>query len=330
MQLRTVRLALSSLAIASGSALSQLDSAAARTDSASAAAPAPVPVPDTLAPPVAALPTVDTASAGSSLVAPPDTAPAPPPPAIVTPVATPVTPAVGDGTPRAWTFEAKTSYGWRMGQLLREEDRLTRAFKIVLIGKNQDTSNVRPIASGTEIQASGWWNATAAQAVGIGFGFGRYGEHPVSSYSSALTETFFDQFLLTARYTLTHEASAHLRLFGEGAVGWNRSRIERIPLVAVHRNDDLIQFKQAERDQIAGLNLRRTVDGVHVQGGLGIRWMLPQSWSLSLSGAATWDRIWFERSMASTVEGSSVDVSYLSDSPAFWGLDLSLAVSRDF
>ena len=75
----------------------------------------------------------------------------------------------------------------------------------------------------------------------------------------------------------------------------------------------------------------QSVEGVHGQAGLGIQWEFPKSWSVSLSGATTWDRIWFKQAMSVIIAGSSGDVvETLSRSPAFWGLDVGLSVARDF
>jgi hypothetical protein len=319
----SVRLASILLTVASGTALSQVDSVATRIDTAALAVPPPATA-DTAAPAMAAPAMVahpaDTISTHPIAIEKPASEPAP------------ATSIVDSAKPhRSWSFEATTLYGWRMGQLLHEEDRLTRDFKVVLIGKNNDTSNVRPVASGTMVQAAAWWKATVDQQVGLGFGYGRFYEHPVTSYSSDLSETFFDQYLLTGRYRISHGILQRLRVFGEAALGWNHAQIERIPVVAAHRQDSLIKFKQAQLDQIAALNLQQTVEGVHGQAGLGIQWEFPKSWSVSLSGAATWDRIWFKQATSVNIAGSSSDlVETLSRSPAFWGLDVGLSVARDF
>jgi len=321
MQLRSVRLASTFLAIVSGSAVSQIDSVATRIDTATPAI-APTAMGDTTAPPMAAPapPPADTMGLHHAAIERPASELAPP------------TQAIDSGLPhRSWSFEATTIYGWRMGQLLHEEDRLTRDFKVVLIGKNNDSSNVRPIASGSMVQAAAWWKATSAQQIGLGFGYGRFYEHPVTSYNADLSETFFDQYLLTGRYRVSHEIFQHLRVFGEAAAGWDHSRIERIPLVAAHRTDDQIKFKQVQLDQIAQLNVQQTVEGVHGQTGVGIQWEFPKSWSVALSGASTWDRIWFKQAVSVNVAGSGGDLAEtLSRSPAFWGLDVALSVARDF
>lgn len=318
MQLPSVRLALTFLAIASGSALSQVDSAATRTDTTTQSV-LPVPATDSVAPPLA-VPPMDTAIR--------------PPIAVEKPTlesASRTSPLDSATSRRLWSFEATLSYGWRGGQLLREEDRLTRDFKIVLIGKGNDTSNVRPIASGTLIQATAWWKATPAQQIGLGFGFGRFNEHPVSSYDADLSETFLDQYLVTARYRYGLDLTKRWRLFGEAALGWNHSQIQRIPLVAAHRSDDLIKFKQDQLEQIALLHAQRTVDGVHGQAGLGIQFLFPQSWSISFSGATTWDRVWFEEAISAKAVGTTVDPGEtLSLSPSYGGFDLGLSVARDF
>lgn len=318
MQLPSVRLALTFLAIASGSALSQVDSVAARADTTTQPV-LPAPITDSVAPPLA-VPPVDTANLPPVAAAKPHLEPATTTPS-----------ADSAASRRRWSFEATLSYGWRRGQLLREEDRLTREFKIVLIGTEDDTSNVRPIASGTMIQAAAWWKATPAQQIGLGFGFGRFNEHPVSSYDADLSETFLDQYLVTARYRYGHDLSKRWRLFGEAALGWNHAQVQRIPMVAAHSNDDQIKFKQAQLEQIALLHAPRTVDGVHGQAGLGVQFLFPQSWSISFSGATTWDRVWFEEAISAKVAGSTVDPGEtLSLSPSYWGFDLGLSVARDF
>lgn len=319
MQLPSVRLALTFLAISSGSALSQVDSVATPIDT-STQSVLPAPAGDSIPLPLPVPQSVDSPSLPPVAVESPEVEPAP------------VDPVLDSTTPRPrWSFEASLLYGWRMGQLLREEDRLTREFKIVLIGTDGDSSNVRPIASGTMIQAAAWWKTTPAHQIGLGFGFGRFNEHPVSSYNADLSETFLDQYLVTARYRYGYDLSTRWRLFGEAALGWNHAEIRRIPLVAAHRNDEQIEFQQTQLDQIAALNQLRTVDGVHSQAGLGVQLLLPQSWSISLSGASTWDRIWFERPISAKSEGSSIDLGEsLSLSPSYWGFDLGLSVARDF
>lgn len=265
----------------------------------------------------------------------------PPQPVPTSPVAAPETLAVStnpmprlapaeDGASRL-SMEGSVSYGWRMGKLLDEEDRLTRQFKIVLVGKDNDSNEVNPIASGILYQIAGWWKATPSNHLGIGLGYGRFSEHPASSYSSDLSEDFFDQFLVTARYRHSFELTERWKLLGEASLGWNHVRIERVPLVAAHRSDSMIQFKQAQLEQIELLQRNMDADGLHGQLGLNLQWFFLPSWSLGVTSAASFDRIWFQQVAKARISDGSEDIRRsLSGSPWFWGIDLGFSLARDF
>lgn len=319
MQLRLPRLVLTLLVFGPGSALAQTDSTQSQPDSGTA--PKGFVVEDSaatepLVPSVASQPAPATGSVEPAMVV--------------------GTPAIHADEPTqnrrpTWAVEGSVHYGWRMGQLLHEEDRLTRLFKIVLIDADNDTSNLRPIATGPMVQAALWYKPCDHGQFGVGFGYGRFAQHPITTYNSGLTEDFFEQMLLTARYRYTHAVSTFLRPFAEAAIGWNHTSIRRIPIVAAHLSDSLIHFQESQIAQITELNQDQDVDGVHAQIGLGTEVRFAQAWSVALSGAYAWDRLWIDQSNSSQIEGSPSNLGEtLSRSPDFWGFDLGFSVAREF
>ena len=222
-----------------------------------------------------------------------------------------------------WALEGGVRYGWRLGALLDEEDRLTRDFKVILLGANDDTSAVNPIASGFAYQATAWLKAHCGNQFGLGLQYGRFSEHPASSYSSGLTESFLESILLTGRFRHVKPIGNMVELFGEAAAGWNHSTLRRVPLVAAHIDDPKLKFSNSDKDLIAVLNTESSTDGIHGEAGIGAALKFAPDWSVALSANGTWDKVWLQAS------SDEIEAQYAT-SPSFWGFDIGLSVAREF
>lgn len=225
--------------------------------------------------------------------------------------------------PPKWALEGGVRYGWRMGELLDEENRLTNQFKVVLLGADDDTSTVDPIASGVAYQAVVWLKAHCGNQFGLGFQYGQFSEHPTTSYSLDLTESLLESFLVTGRYRHVKPVASSVGIFGEAALGWNHSTLHRIPLVAAHIGDAKLKFSNSDKDLIAAVNRESSTDGIHAEAGIGGELALSPAWSLALTANATWDKVWLQAS------SDEIEADY-STSPSYWGFDIGLSVAREF
>lgn len=318
---------------AGGMAFAQMDSVSApSTDSSKAVVPAPV----------VAVPVVDTMV--KALVAP-DTAPAvapvaPIPPAadsakVVVPVApapvvdSPVVAAAADAPKScarhgSWVVEAGVRYGWAIGDLLDQEERLTKRFNVVLTDDNKDTSDVDPISTGVAYRATAWYKLGCGAQFGIGFQYGLFSEHPASSYAPSLTEDFLRQMLLTARFRHSHRLIDRLDLFGEVAGGWNKSTIERAPLVAAHLEDGTLRLSSAERALAKAVHSEADLDGVHGDVAVGIAYEVAPKWSVGLSAEYGIGQLWLGSRTSTDVE-----LGY-PESLGYMGFGFGVFVSRGF
>ncbi|MEN9309667.1 MAG: hypothetical protein RL173_3599 [Fibrobacterota bacterium] len=326
------------LALGCGAAFAQTtDSTAVRTDTtAMAAAPvsAPVPVsaavvepPKTdssiaVAKPDSVVPSQDTVlPRRDSAISRPDT--------LLKPAQTTMKPIDSARCHRngTWSLEGEIRYGWRAGDLLEEEDRLTRQFKVVLVDRSGDTSNVNPIASGPIYQAVLWYKGPCGNQFGAGFGYAMLDEHPASTYSASLSELFLEQFLVTARFRKIKKVSDRFNLFYEAAAGYNHSTIHGIPLVYANQYDPNIHLSASDLTYIGKLHEATAANGIHVEGLVGGEVRLGEkvgmAFKLGLNGDKIWRSSYFVAGSGATSVSNSADVYT-------WGLDLGLSVSRDF
>ena len=240
-------------------------------------------------------------------------------------VPTVVAPAKGKrcGHCMTWAVEGSVRYGWRLGELIDEEDRLTRRFKVVLTDNKKDTSEVNPIASGFVYQAALWAKIPHGNQVGLGFQYGRFVEHPASSYNLSLSENLWEQYLVTARYRYCLPLGSSFRVFGEAAAGWNHSTLHRVALVAAHLDDTVLHFSASQYALVNALHASTETDGLHAELGIGAQYLFARSWSVGFTVNPSLDRIWI-----SPNAGES-DAAY-DQSPNFWGTDIGLSVTHEF
>lgn len=315
------------MAAAGGMVFAQTDSASAPvTDSAQLVVPSPV-----VAPLVA-----DTAV---QAVVAPDATPAIPPVVDAAEVVAPVvqTPAVDTPTVAdvavapescarhgSWVLEAGVRYGWTIGDLLHQEDRLTKRFNVILTDDDGDTSDVDPIASGVAYRAAAWYKLACGAQFGIGFQYGMFPEHPASSYASSLTEDFLKQMLVTARFRHSYRLVNRLDVFGEVAGGWNKSTIERAPLVAAHLGDGTLRLSPAQGAQVKAIHAEADLDGIHGDVAVGIAYEVAPNWSVGLSAEYGIGQLWLGSRTSADVElGYPESVGYM-------GFGLGVFVSRGF
>jgi len=321
------------MAAAGGIAFAQTDSASAPvTDSTKLEAPAPVVAPIVVDTAVQAVVAPDTTSS----VAP--VAPVPPvvdtAKAVATAVTVPAvdTPAVADvavapeSCPRhgSWVLEAGVRYGWTIGDLLDQEERLTKHFNVILTDDKNDTSDVDPIASGLAYRAAAWYKLSCGAQFGLGFQYGVFSEHPASSYASSLTEDFLKQMLVTARFRHSYRLVDRLDVFGEVAGGWNKSTIERAPLVAAHLDDGTLRLSSAQGAQVKAIHAEADLDGIHGEVAVGVGYEIASGWSLGVSGEYGIGQLWLGSRTTTDVElGYPESVGYM-------GFGLGLFVTHGF
>ncbi len=319
------------MAVVGGIASAQTDSVSNPVaDSAKVAAPvvsAPAPVADTavkaaaisdttrpIAPATAALPVSDSAK---------PVVPAAPSQVVDSPTIAPVA-TRSCGRHGSWVVEAGARYGWIMGDLLDQENRLTKRFNVVLTDENNDTSDVDPIASGVAYRAAAWYKLACGSQFGLGFQYGLLSEHPTSSYASSLSEDFLRQMLLTVRYRYSYKLADQWNLFGEVAGGWNKSTIERAPLVASHLNDGTLRLPSADRVLARDIHSETDLDGIHGEVAVGAGYEIAKGWSLGLSGECDMGQAWL------TSKTPAEDELGYPESVSYMGFGLGLFVSYGF
>lgn len=327
--------ALAIVALGGGTAFAQaIDSTAAHRDSTTAPASTPVVVP--------AVATTDTAHKDSVLAivkSDSTSAPVAVKPDTVLPVAKVDTARKAPATKMAafdsshcskahvWSVEVGARYGWRLGSLLDEEDRLTRQFKVVLVDKNNDTSNVNPIASGFSYQGALWFKGCCGNQFGAGVEYAQLSEHPISTYSSSLSETFLQQILVTARYRRILPVASKINLQGELAAGYDRTTIHGIPLVAANQDDPHIHLSSSDLAVIDMLHESTAANGIHAEAGLGVEFRVTDKIGLALKAGMNGDKIWRETAISVATGFSS---GSNSQSVYTWGWDVGLSASHDF
>jgi len=227
----------------------------------------------------------------------------------------------------AWSLEGTIRYGWRLGELLEEEDRLTRQFKVVLVDKNDDTTNVNPVATGLSYQAALWFKGCCGNQFGIGLEYASLSEHPVSTYSTSLTEDFLEQFLVTARYRKAKPVTQKFHLLYEAAIGYSRTTIHGIPLVYANQSEPRILLTSSDRAAIALLHESTDANGIHGEIALGGQWRPSAPVGLAIKLGVNTDKIWRESSVS--VGTGAANRSNASDLWS-WGFDVGLSASHDF
>jgi hypothetical protein len=226
-----------------------------------------------------------------------------------------------------WSLEGTVRYGWRGGDLLDEEDRLARQFKVVLVDKNDDTSNVNPIASGFGYQAALWFKGCCGNQFGAGIEYAMLMEHPASTYSMDLTESFLEQILATVRFRKGKTISDRFNLFYEVAGGYSRTTIHGIPLVYANQNESRIRLTASDRSVITLLHKSTAANGIHVEAGFGSEYRISQNVGVALKAGLSADKMWREEAVTATSGATSA--SNAQDVSTF-GFDLGLSASRDF
>lgn len=318
------------MAVAGGIASAQTDSVPAPVaDSAKVVAPATVvaaPVADTVVKPVVdtTVPVAPVAPAPSVVDSAKVVVPVAPAPVVDSPA-----PAASDAPKScarhgSWVLEAGVRYGWTIGELLDQEERLTKRFNVILTDDKNDTSDVDPVASGLAYRAAAWYKLACGAQFGLGFQYGLFSEHPASSYSSSLTEDFLEQMLVTARFRHAYRLLDRLDLFGEVAGGWNKSTIERAPLVAAHLGDGTLRLNPAQIALAKAVHAETDLDGIHGEVAVGVGYEIASGWSLGMSAEYGIGQLWLGSRTSTDVElGYPESIGYM-------GFGFGLFVSHGF
>lgn len=319
------------IAVVGGIASAQTDSVSIPVaDSAKVAIPAavvPTPVVDTAVKAVVASDTIRPVApvAGTPPVvdSPKVVVPVAPVPAVDSPTVAAVAPK-SCARHGSWVLEGGVRYGWTIGDLLDQENRLTKRFNVVLTDENNDTSDVDPIASGVAYRAAAWYKLACGSQFGLGFQYGLFSEHPTSSYASSLTEDFLEQMLLTVRFRHSYRLINRLDLFGELAGGWNKSTIERAPLVASHLDDGTLRLPSADRILARDIHAETDLDGIHGELAVGVGYEIASGWSLGVSAEYDIGEVWL------TSTTSAEDELGYPENVGYMGFGLGLFVSYGF